>query len=316
MTQPSLRHSGFFLLAIYGLICGSIYLLQWFPVTGMFLMFMLAIVWIGLVLNLAMLHFTVASLSGSIPRAWILLPIVFYVGGLAAHYRAVAAVTAQTEAIERSNAAAIITASPPLSFFVKGMFIDLLELYRIDRLVLPRGNNPPTIYYYARGEECDSANSQYNYQKRDQPFLLRRDLFLDYKGADKTRQCILQRDGPPGEVHYRLEAVSSSAETNLLKQFGTKWTVYDVATGAPLTSAQSAEFSVIEPIPVLLAGCGLIDNPPSWRCDAQMMKGSTYGGAGYTPDNARGIERSRDPQTWEISPLGRALSLQPRQPTD
>ena len=193
----------------------------------------------------------------------------------------------------------------------------LIEHYRIDRLVLPRGNNAPaTIYYYAGGTECESANRSYNYQKRDEPFLFRRDLFLDYKGADKTRQCILQKDGPAGEVHYRIEAVPFSSDTYLIKSFGTKWTVYDVQTGAALTRAQSASFRVITPVPFLLAGCGLVDNPASWRCDAQMMKESTHTGAGYRPDEEGGFSRSHDPQTWEISPLGRALSLQPRQPTD
>ncbi len=309
------KHSGFVIVAIYACICGLIYLLQLFPVTGGFLMFMMAIIWIGLVINVGMIYLAGAALVRSIALPWILLPIGFYVGGLAAHYRAVAAVTAQTEAIQRSNAAAIITVGPPLSFFVKGMFVDLLELYRIDRLAAPRGNNPATIYYYARGEECDSAE-KYNYQKRDEPSVLRRDLFPDYKGADKTRQCILQKDGPPGKVPYRIEAALFSSETYLIKGFGTKWTVYDVKTGAALTHAQSAAFRVIEPIPVLLAGCGLIDNPPSWQCDAQMMKESTLASAGYRPDSTTVGFRSRDPQTWAIGPLGRALSLAPRLPTD
>jgi hypothetical protein len=310
------KHHGIGIVAIYAIICGAIFLLQLIPVTGIFLMFMLAIMWIGVVINIGMVHLAVASLLGTIALPWILLPIGFYVGGYAVHYRAVADVEAQTDAIEKANAASIITASPPLSFYIKGLFVDLLELYRIDRLVLLRGNNTPTIYYYARGQECDSASPNYNYAKRDEPFLLRRDLFLYYKGADKTHQCILQKDGPAGEVHYRIEAESSSSESYLIKRFGTKWTVYDVQTNMPLTSAQSAGFSVIEPIPMVLAGCGLVDNPSSWRCDAQMMKESVYTGAGYRPSNDPGAFRSRDPQTWDIGPLGRALSLQPRQPTD
>jgi hypothetical protein len=311
------QDGGLGVVAFYAMICGAIFLLQLIPITGLFLMFLMAIIWIGLVINVAMIHLAVAAVVRSIALPWILLPIVFYIGGLAAHYRAVAAVTAQSEAIERANAAAIITASAPLSFFVKGLSIDLLELYRIDRMVLPRGSNAPaTIYYYARGPECSSASLNYNYQKRDQPWQLRRDLFPNYKGADKTQQSILQKDGPAGEVHYRLEIDPVSSETLLIKSFGTKWTVYDVQTGATLTSAQSAQFSVIEPIPVLFAGCGLVDNPSSWQCDAQMMKESTYTGAGYRPDHGSDVFRSRDPQTWDIGPLGRALSLQPRQPND
>jgi hypothetical protein len=307
---------GFKIVAIYALICAGIFLLQLFPLTGGFLMFLMAAAWIGVVINVAMIHLAGAALIGSIARLWIAMPLAFYVGGFAAHYWAAAEVRTQAQAIEQDNAAAVVTAGPPLSFFVKGVSTEFVELYRVDRLVLPQGNRPPTIYYYARGTECDSANNKYDYRKRDEPFLFRRDLFFAYKGADKTRQCILQKDGPPGEVHYRIEAVSFSSETPLIKSFGTKWTVYDAQTGGLLTKAESAAFRVITPFPFLLAGCGLVDNPASWRCDAGTMKESTHTGAGYRPDDDGGFSRSRDPQTWELAPLGRALSLQPRQPTD
>jgi hypothetical protein len=310
------KRGGFFIIAGYAALCGIIFVLQLFPVTGVFLMFLMAITWIGVVINIAMLHLAGAALIASIARLWILLPIGFYIGGLAAHCWAAAAVKAQAEAIERDNAAAAVTASPPLSFFVKGVSTELLELYRIDRMVQPQGNRPPTIFYYARGTECESANNKYDYRKRDEPFLFRYDLFVYYKGADKTRQCILQKDGPPGEVHYRVEGVLFSSETPLIKIFGTKWTVYDVRTDAVVATAQSAAFRVIKSFPVLLAGCGLVDNPASWQCDAQMMKESTGLSAGYRTNDSDGFSGSRDPQTLEIAALARALSLQPRRPTD
>jgi hypothetical protein len=310
------KRGGLFIVVTYAAICAAIFLLQLFPLTGGFLMFLMAIAWIGVVINIGMIHLAGAALIGSIARLWIVLPIAFYVGGLVAHYWAAAAVGTQAQAIERENTAAVITASPPLSFFVKGVSTDLVKLYRVDRLVLPQGNRAPTIYYYARGEECDSANKNYDYRKRDEPFQYRRDLFPSYKGANKTRQCILQKDGPAGEVHYRIEAALFSSETPLIKNFGTKWTVYDVQSGAAIAHAEAAAFRVITPIPLLLAGCGLVDNPASWRCDAGMRKGSALTTVGYRPDKDGDFFRTPDPQTWDIGPLGRALSLQPREPTD
>jgi hypothetical protein len=310
------KRGGLFIVATYAAICGAIFLLQLFPITGGFLMFLMAVAWIGVVVNVAMLHLAGAGLIGSIARLWIVLPIGFYAGGLAVHYWATAVVRTQAEAIQRDNAAAVITASPPLTFFVKGVSTELVELYRIDRLVLPQGNRPPTIYYYARGEECDSANKNYDYRKRDEPFQYRRDLFPGYRGPEKVRQCILQKDGPPGDVHYRIEAAMFSSETPLMKSFGTKWTVYDVQSGAPIAHAESAAFRAITPIPLLLAGCGLVDNPASWRCDAGMMKESALSTVGYRPDKDGDLFRTPDPQTWDIGPLGRALSLKPREPSD
>lgn len=312
-------HGGLRIVVGYVITCGVVFLLQLFPYSGIFLMMLAASAWIGVIINVGMIHLAIAAASGLVSRTWLLLPAVFYIGGVALHYSAVGEVAAEIRSIEAANAAAATKAEPPLSFLIKGgPFIELLESYRIDRMVLPLGNrsdSPATIYYYARGDECDSANKGWYYDKRAEPFLMRRDLFPAYKGADKTRQCILSKEARlPSDVHYRLETQGISYDTELVKRFGTQWTVTDAKTNAPVVTVRSAEYTVITLIPMPLAGCGLIDSPPAWKCVAGMMKESTYTGAGYKQDNARLLYPPLEMRP--ISVLGTALALEPRQPTD
>jgi len=317
------KRSGFVIVAGYAIACGIIYFLQWLPLTGIFLMFMLAVLWIGVLIHLGMIHLTIVSLGGWISRAWLILPAAFYLGGLALYYCATVDVRAQTEAIERDNAGQTIKAEQPFTYTFSGygnVDTKLLELYWTDRMVLPLGPNSrdgaAITFYYGHGDECDAANKGWYYDKRFEPFLRVRDLFPEYKGRDKTRQCLISQNGPVEDTRYRIKEEATNSTGLLVDRYGTKWTVYNSKTDALVLTVQSAQFSVVYPIPVILAGCGLNDGAARWECGAELRKTFGYSGAGYRPDNSRSLYPSRDPETWAIRPLGRALSLEPRQPTD
>jgi hypothetical protein len=59
------------IFATYAIAAAAIFLLQAFPGTGIFLMFVMGVLWIGLLIHVAMVHLTAASLSDLIPRKWI-----------------------------------------------------------------------------------------------------------------------------------------------------------------------------------------------------------------------------------------------------
>jgi hypothetical protein len=317
------KHGGLTIVAGYAIACGVIYLLQLFPYSGIFLMLVAAMLWIGILIHVGMIHLTIGSLGGRISRAWLVLPAAFYIGGLALYCLALYDVRTQTNAIEQANAAVTIKPEQPFTYTFTGYgYTDtrLLELYRTDRMVLPLGpksrDGAATAYYYGHGDACDAANKNWYYDKRFEPFLRVRDLFPQYKGADKTRQCLISQNGPLEQTRYRINEESTNTKSLLVDRYGTKWTVYDATTGAALLTTQSAEFSVIYPIPMIFAGCGLNDGAARWECGGELMKTFGYSGAGYRPDNTRSLYPSRDPATWAIRPLAQALSLEPRQPTD
>jgi hypothetical protein len=76
------RFSRIFL--IYALVAAAIFVLQWIPQTGIFLMFLLGMFWIGVVVHVFMIHITIISIQGALPRLFLILPAAFYAAGLVA----------------------------------------------------------------------------------------------------------------------------------------------------------------------------------------------------------------------------------------
>jgi hypothetical protein len=315
--------SGFGIVLAYFFLGGAIYLLQLFPVPGIFVMFLGAILWIGLLVHVAMAHLAIASLFGLISRAWIAIPIVFYGAGFVLHLMSTRHVNNEMNAIERANVASVVKAQPPLSFLadVSTDSLELLRRYRIDRIFIREGNrvtDPVTVRSYARGEECNRANTQYSHEKRHEPWLFISDLFFSYKGEDKSRQCIVSQYGVPAEWRYRITVELAPSDSLLFQRFIRKWTVVDDRTGAKLLSVEAGGFKTLGVIPMFYAGCSLNSGAARWDCGAGVMYASSLIPAGYKPriGGGYGFGDMNDPDTWEISALARALSLELRQPTD
>lgn len=315
--------SGFAIVLTYGFIGGAIYLLQLFPYTGILVMFLGAIIWIGLVVHLAMAHLAISALFGAIPRTWLAVPIVFYGGGFALHLLSVRLVSNEVAAIESANAASAIKAEPPLSFLadVSDSF-DLQRRYRIDQIVIREGSRPTdafTVQSYARGEECERAHGGYSHEHPHEPRLLISDLFPFYKGEGKTRQCIVSRSGVFAEWRYRIAGEYEPKGSLLFQRFVRKWTVIDDKTDTTLLSVKAGGFKTLGPVPMFYAGCGLNSGAARWDCAAGLMHASLLVTAGYKAHISSGgyaVRDVNDPDTWEISALAHALSLELRQPTD
>lgn len=69
--------------AVYALIAAAIFVLQWFPQTGIFLMLFLGMFWIGVIVHVFMIHITVMSIAGALPRLILIVPGFFYAAGVA-----------------------------------------------------------------------------------------------------------------------------------------------------------------------------------------------------------------------------------------
>ncbi len=69
--------------AVYALVALAIFILQWIPTTGIVLMLLLGMFWIGVIVHIFMIHIMVLSIVGALPRPVLILPAIFYVAGLA-----------------------------------------------------------------------------------------------------------------------------------------------------------------------------------------------------------------------------------------
>lgn len=312
-----LPRSGLGILAFYALLCGVAYLLQLAPSIGIIVMVLGGMIWVGILIHLAMLHLAAASLTGTISRVWLVVPIAYYAAGYALHLVSVQQVQDRIAAIERANAATVIKAEQPFSFLEEGSgAFELLELYRADRAFIRRADGSVTTRYYAEGEACREANKDYNVEKRKEPFLLRANLPVR---SLAKRQCIISQDGLLAEWHYRIMGEYLKEENDLLyRHFGSRWVVFDERSGAQLGSVEIGGFQALPPVQTVTAGCALDSGAARWVCGTSLMHELAFVPVGYRQRTDRGSRfiPINDPDTWEITPLARALSLEPRRVTD
>lgn len=312
--------SGAGIVLVYALLGGAIFLAQVFPQTGVMLMMLGGPLWIGILTHGLMAHLGLAAASGIVARAWLLVPVVYYGAGYALHLESVRRAQAQAEAIAAANAAARVTLEEPFTYLFRYAHEDtLFERYRVARAFITEGDRTYTQYDYARGDACDAANRNWDYNKRGEPYLRRPDLFPSYRGADKIRQCVVARSVASGAWRYRLESEVLRVDDFMNPVSGTHWRIYDASSGALVTSVTAASIAALPPVQTPVAGCTLISSTPAWKCFATLWHSSGSVTAGYRKRVLAPRENPfsvpADPDMIAISALGRALSLPPRSPT-
>lgn len=319
-----LQKSGLRLLIAYALLGLAIFAIQLPSIPGIFLMMLAAPLWIGLLVHVAMAHFTLLAILGTISRAWLALPLGLYTGGCALHLASVHAAEAEAAAINAHNAAIRLTVDQPFRYLRDGNVdsFPLIEHYRLDRSFLRQADGKITTMYYARGADCDNASQDY-YPGRIKPWVFRKDIFYHYRG-NKTRQCILSQDGLPAEWRYRITGNYSYAAdqaSSLFARRGETFEIFDERDKRTLGTIEVATFTPFPVVPWIVAGCGLNSGAAKWECGWSLTKGETSIAAGYKRRAADDPQTnpfipSLDAETWEVTQLARALGLEPRQPTD
>jgi hypothetical protein len=322
----SLQRNGVLLLAGYVSLGLVIFVLQLFPIPGIFLMMLGGPIWIGILIHIAMLHLAWLAVRGSISKAWLVLPLGFYAGGFALHLASLKAAEAEAAAINARNTSLHLTVEQPFSYLREGPAdsFSLIEHYRVDRSFLRQGKGPTiTTTYYAHGADCDNAAKGFYYQRRFEPWALRKDIFYFYQG-NKTRQCILSQDGQSAEWHYRIKASYTYAQdraASLFSRRGKQFEIFDERDQRLLGTIEVATFWPYPAVPWIFAGCALDGGAAKWQCSWGMTRGGTAVAAGYKQRAANDPQTnpftpSLDAETWEVTQLARALGLEQRQPTD
>ncbi|MGL4489764.1 MAG: hypothetical protein ACRCU5_10015 [Rhizobiaceae bacterium] len=285
-------------------------------------MFLMAPLWIGAVTHLAMLHFAFYALCGVISRAWLLLPLCFYGAGYAMHVKSVSDIKAEVAAIERQNAAVRLSVDKPFQYLREGNSdtFSLIEHYRVDRSFLRQQDGSITTTFFAKGTDCVNAG---NYNRRDEPWAIRADVFSYYPGK-KTLQCILSQDSLPANWRYRIKGSYTYEKDRaswLFKRYGSMHEIFDDKQDTKLGTIETATFYPMPTVPKIFAGCGLNSGAAKWQCSWGFVHGSTPYAAGYKQRSKTDPQRnpftpSQDPETWGSYQLAKALGLEMRQPMD
>lgn len=311
-------------LACLALLLLSYILIQ-IPLVSIVAILMLAPWWFGGALQLSMGGILFLAATREIGRAWLALPVFFWAACAGLSFASVQRAHQQAAAVEAANAAVAWRAPRPFVYRAVDHgsvgYSEIVERFRDTSAIFP-GEKDTTLRYYAKGAECDQASKGFYYDRRfDEAFLYRGDIFPSYRGADKTRQCILSRDvRGRGQASFAVVNELSPVQGDWLNpRSGERFTVLDDSRGKVLAQVETATIRAIPPILLLEVGCrsGGIVSPAS-GCGIRpgyMPHGIP---AGYKPRTDKGnpFIPTTDPMNSRVGALGKAIGLKPRLPND
>lgn len=260
---------------VFFLATGVTFLLQLFPLTGIFLMFMLAAFWSVVLINAGMLGVAFEAVTGRVSRFWLIVPFAFYV-----IYYACAIIDHQTVAELRGRFDAVNEKiSIPFDPDVQSLIFDgssdsansFIQNYRI-----------PVVYWINR-KYSDNFYAVRMLSALNCTALRENELLGVYRidGASvsydngitvgDTNFCVLSM---PERPKLASVTVASHEEQTIHRTLPiTRVTINVVLPSgqrANLTSGTAAPLSWF-PMPVM--GCHLISGgAPRWDCDAGFVR--------------------------------------------
>ena len=239
--------------------------LQWFPYTGIYLMFFGAMIWTGWIFLALLVAMTIEALSGRLPRAAILLPIAVvlgYYGVLAGQRLQINALVAETAA---QNAQALspetVVGRDPLFRLSGALYNDrvavsaLMSKYALD-----------TVYIRRFGGGFDETMDHLTVAPTCVPPAVAVPV-KDY-GYPPVSLCITETI--PLDYAGKVVVASDSERTAF---WGSELTtlLYDLSIDDQVRGNAKALQAELWPyLPQPLIGCGLVSGGPDagWRCAA------------------------------------------------
>jgi hypothetical protein len=252
------------IFGIYALVVTAIFILQWIPATGIFLMFFLGMFWIGVIVHLFMIQITVMSIMGALPRPILILPGAFYAAGLA---------TGLSSDIPASN------------------WKSQQQWLRIDKQV------PPDTRDVEFATGIYTISVELSHQDRAfEPEKLGFELFVFRSSSEPTRRLIFQSAATSWCPSGQITLAGRCFTTSPIDHPSSYLVIGGNREGCPAMPVMQLSWATIypdcEPIRFLdadgnneivghlfgaiirkrsyflfpTAGCMLIDSPPSWPC--------------------------------------------------
>jgi hypothetical protein len=282
------------ILAKYFIAAAICFIIQLVPIVSIFCMIFGSFFWIGMIVHIAILHISIRVILKKSSLLWLLLPIGYYVGGVTLHFASVNAAKSEVGNIEAQNNAFNFKIDPPFSFIADGSSNQtstdsILLKYRIDSIFIKgkdqKGKEQYVVHTYKKGYECSTITGDFFSAKQSQSYRVTADLFPQYHGGDKTRQCIVGIKLPTAELpRYRIKMGNfndKEIKSWTLNGEGSSLTIFDEIEGKEISKVQVVDFQVPAIIPFVVAGCFLNSGSARMQCGLSLHKSSSIISAGY-----------------------------------
>ncbi|MEM1047782.1 MAG: hypothetical protein AAGL24_16615 [Pseudomonadota bacterium] len=258
----------------------AVFVLQLLPLTGVFLMFMLAAYWSVLLINAGMIGVAVEAAIGRVSRWWLVLPLLFYGGYWAAVTMDHIALRSVASEYQAANARVTIPFDPDNHSLVFDDHDDTEWLIRnYDLPVAYNFNrNFPEEHRSHRLVDTSTCNKIRGIRGA---YAARVRASVFYEGEDslgrkpEERFCILSM---PERPNHPVLRVSEHEE----KEYKNRLPINRLTTSITMPDGQHFELSggfaaPLSWFPRPVMGCGLNSAAAKWECAAQFWR------KGFTP---------------------------------
>lgn len=275
-----------------------VFLLQVFPLTGIFLMFLAAPLWVGVLVTIGMVSLAIESLwHKGVSLLWFALPVAYVVGYALAYGYSSSEFSRLEGEVDTANGVPAIPFDPVRDSLLisaqrrgeaENLAEQLVRSYGVGRVysveARPRGVNR-RLYGIAPANLCNKiASNKAAWKLGAGTFPLNNgDRAVQKHGAKRPglkpdSHCgyWIEQSPGPDERPVRIEIASSDTKTWQLGRL--RWSTATLTRPDGSTRAlKSGSGSPLAPWPFLMAGCFLNSGAPSWDCDFGFMRTGTRG---------------------------------------
>lgn len=247
----------------------AVYLLQRFPLTGVFLMIVAAPFWSILLVNLGMFGLVWEGVTGRVSLLWLLIPALYFGIYYLAYFNDQKALKFVTEEIVRFNDGKSLRFDTDRQDLVFGdpkdgrgvRAANFTERFGLARVFDSHGR----VYLVGTAESCEllrdkpvfrSAGIQHYAITRRGPSTWNR---------KSTGFCTIMMAGQPDKPVVRITESAKDIKNGRLPVTQRDFTATDESNGA-LATVRTARASPLKVFPMPVMGCGLDSGTPSWDC--------------------------------------------------
>lgn len=254
-----------------------VYLLQRFPITGMFLMIVAAALWSVILINLGMVGITVEVLIGKVSPLWLAIPLVWFGGYYAAYTSDQAMFAKVRQEVAEFNVGKSLPFDPARQDLViktRGDGLGTSPRDLVDRFDVPRAfDTEGRMWMVGTEAVCKLVNSDRGFLSAGiQGHMITRQGKRRFLTVS-TGYCMVSMPGKPDKPVVEVEQSKVDERRGTLPVSITTLVARDVASGRS-ASARTGLAAPLKRFPMWAMGCSLDSGTPAWRCFHQFLRDS------------------------------------------
>lgn len=252
-----------------------VYLLQRFPLTGIFLMIVAAALWSVVLLNLGMLGIVLEAVTGRVSPLWLALPALYFGGYYLAYSNDQATLSKIRQETVRFNAGKAL----PFDLARQDLVIDsrtdgigITASEFVERFGVPRAfGSDGRVWLVATKEVCTLVNSDHGFMTAGiQARMILRPGPRRFRDRS-TGYCLVMMPGTPDKPAIHVTQKRDETTRRLLPVRITTFIAQDASSGRSAT-IRSGTASPLKRFPMWAMGCALDSGTPAWRCFHGFMR--------------------------------------------